>query len=118
MYFDTSTLIGTGSTGASGGTSFCATWTKAGGGCISIVWFPVILVSLPGSSLPSSILARCWQITRHPTTDGDWNSRQQSKQSLKREKGGLIESPLRPVFVGAQKLNVIPVVAALIVAPP
>src|SRR5438445_9313168 len=43
MYFDTSTLIGAGSTGASGGTSACATCTKAGGGCISIVWLPVTL---------------------------------------------------------------------------
>jgi hypothetical protein len=38
---------------------------------------------------------------------------------LKTRKGGLVtKSPLHPLFTGAQKLNVIPVVAALMVAPP
>src|SRR5229473_1161304 len=73
MYFDTLTSIGTGSTGASGGTSACAICTKAGGGCISIVGFPVTL------ALPGSILAGCWQnqffrafYSSHSAIDGDW----------------------------------------------
>src|SRR5438270_854748 len=37
MYFETFTSIGVGSTGASGGSSACASCTKAGGGCMSIV---------------------------------------------------------------------------------
>jgi hypothetical protein len=46
-------------------------------------------------------------------------SRAQPNKPLKHEKGGLVAKvPLHPVFVSAQKLNVIPVVAALIVAPP
>src|SRR5215472_19280957 len=37
MYLDTSTLIGVGSTGASGGASSCASCTTAGGGCRSML---------------------------------------------------------------------------------
>src|SRR5216683_208591 len=87
MYFDTLTSIGSGSTGASGGTSACAICTRTGGGCISIVWFPIGILT---------------------TTDA----------FKTRKRGTRHQVPLHHLFFSAQKLNVIPVVAALIVAPP
>src|SRR5258708_37966101 len=87
MYFDTLTAIGTGSTGASGGTSACAICTKAGGGCISIFWFPIGILTTTDAFKTRK------RGTRHPV-------------------------PLHHLFFSAHKFNRIPVVAALVVAPP
>src|SRR5450631_185029 len=119
MYFDTLTSIGVGSTGASGGTSACATCTKAGGGCISMVWFPVTLAGLPSSTLArrqdqffrafySRDSRNCWRLEFAAAIE----------ISSKTRKRGTHRVPLHPIFAGAQKLNVMPVVAALMVAPP
>src|ERR1700730_18341924 len=121
MYFHTLTSIGVGSTGASGGTSACANCTMAGGGCISIVWFPVLLHST--QFWTGEVLARrIFQGTLRPPFDNRWRwnlGRKLKQFAGRREKGGLVaKSPFNSYFVGAQKLNVIPVVAALMVAPP
>src|SRR6185312_16871901 len=83
-YFETSTLIGAGSAGAAGGDSSCTSCTRAGGVCISMIWY----------------LYR-------------WQGQSQNTKRGTRHQVPLIKSALPP-----QKLKVMPVVAALIVAPP
>src|SRR6266481_1934882 len=78
MYFDTLTSIGTGSTGASGGTSACATCTRAGGGCMSMVCFPVHLhvhqVPAIGVLGKSSNDEKGGLVTKSPFVNCSWRS--------------------------------------------
>src|SRR6185437_3980408 len=92
MYLETLTSIGDGSTGALGGTSDCWTCTMAGGGCVSI---DVPLLRL-------APYKACHLKPRRKMMKGD----------------SLSSPPPHPCSVAVQKLNVMPVVAALIVAPP
>src|ERR1700736_3622878 len=85
MCFDTLTSIGAGSAGASGGTSACATCTKAGGGGISL--FPSLWPKATEFYLGDVLVkSTTFQDIFNPLTiDGDWNCRPQSNK-----KGGLV----------------------------
>src|ERR1700736_1511106 len=100
MYFHTLTSIGAGSTGASGGTSACANCTMAGGGCISIVRFPVLLAVyqvLPRRGAGKTNFSGHFAAAiRQPMAIGFAGS----ESTKTRKRGTRLQVPLHQLFVG------------------